>query len=69
MNLKKKFRPGDKVKLHNSKNIMTVMKYIKKQYSIFGSLRSNIYVLCHWYDSKNSKINQGVFHQRMLEEA
>ncbi len=68
MNLKKKFRPGDRVRKRNSNSVMTVIKYIKKNYSIFGTLRSNIYVLCHWHD-KDNQVKSGVFHQRMLEPA
>jgi len=64
--MKKKFKPGDWVKIKGSITApkMQVLKYVPKKNAILGLVDNDSYVECVWY--KNGERKSEVFHQNKL---
>ncbi|CAM1334877.1 hypothetical protein [Tenacibaculum aestuariivivum] len=62
----RKFKPGDWVKVKGKLTApkMQVLKYITKNYVIFGEVISNNCLECVWYQNGKRKLK--VFHQNKL---
>lgn len=62
--MKRIFKPGDKVRLRNGSQIMTVQKYAREYSSWIGWHESNVIVECTWFDKDGYKRRN--FHQNNL---
>ena len=58
------FKPGDKVQLKNGGPVMTVLKYIEEKEAFVGTIESDEFVECEWFDEKGP--HREVFNQNAL---
>ncbi len=58
------FKPGDKVQLKSGGPIMTVLKYIEEKEPLVGTVESDQFVECEWFDKDGP--HREVFNQNAL---
>ena len=58
------FKPGDKVQLKNGGPLMTVLKYIEVKEPLVGTVESDEFLACEWFDKEGP--HRDVFNQNAL---
>ncbi len=58
------FKPGDKVQLKSGGPVMTVLKYIEEKEALVGTIESDEFVECEWFEKGTP--HRGVFNQNAV---